>query len=73
MNFLDVIVKLKGKNISREELLTPRETGNKNIGIPFIVKDHPHLKHLDKLIQNNIKHLHVDVKVKTVFTHAPFA
>ena len=39
----------------------------------IIVTYHPHLKDLGKLIQNNIKHLHEDVKVRTVFTPAPFA
>ena len=55
------------KNVNREELLRPKERGNKNIGIPFIVTYHPHLKHLGKLIQNNIKHLYADFKVRTAF------
>ena len=61
------------KKVSREDLLRPKERGNKNIGIPFIVTYDPHLKHLGKLIQNNIKHLYADVKVRTVFPPAPFA
>ena len=43
------------KDKSREELLSPKERGNKTIGIPFIVAYHPHLKYLAILIQNNIK------------------
>ena len=31
---------------NREELLRPKERGNKNIGIPFIVTYHPQIKHL---------------------------
>ena len=61
------------KGESREELLRPKEKGNKNIVIPFIVTYHPHLKYLGKLIQNNIKHLYADVKVRSVFTSTPFA
>ena len=61
------------KNESKEELLRPKERGNKNIGIPFIVTYHPDLKNLGKLIQNNIKHLYADVKVRSVVTAAPFA
>ena len=61
------------KNVSRDDLLRPNERGNKNIGIPFIVTYHPHLKQLFKLIQNNIKHVYADVRVRTVFTPAPFA
>ena len=61
------------KNVSRKELLRPEERGKKNIGIPFIVTYHPHFKHLDKIIKNNIKHVYADVKVRTVFTPAPFA
>ena len=61
------------KNVSRKELLRPEERGKKNIGIPFIATYHPHLKHLDKIIKNNIKHIYADVKVRTVFTPAPFA
>ena len=53
--------------------MRPKERRNKNIGIPFIATYHPHLKHLGKLIQNNIKHLYADVKVRTVFTYASFA
>ena len=53
--------------------LGPKGRGNKNNGITFIVTYHPHLKHLGKLIQNNIKHLYADVKVRFVFTHVPFA
>ena len=41
------------KNVSREELLRSKERGNKNIGIPFIVTYHPHLKYLGKLIQTS--------------------
>ena len=52
--------------------MKPKERGNKNIGIPFVVTYHPHLKHLGKLIQNNIKHLYADVKVISGFTPAPF-
>ena len=61
------------KTESREELLRPKERKNKKIGIPFIVTYHPHFKHLGKLIQNNIKHFHADVKLRSVFTTAPFA
>ena len=60
------------KNENRKELLRPKERGNKSIGIPFIVKYHPHLKNLGKLIENNIKHLYAGVKVKSVFTPASF-
>ena len=61
------------KHESREEHLRPEGGGNKNTVIPLIVTYHPHLKHLGKLIQNNIKHLYADVKVRSVFTLAPFA
>ena len=60
------------KKESTGELLRRKERGNKNMGIAFIVTYHPHLKHLDKLIQNNIKHLYADVKVRSAFTPAPF-
>ena len=53
--------------------MRPNERGNKNIGVPFTVTYHPHLKHFGKLMQNNIKHLYGDVKVRMVFTPAPFA
>ena len=36
------------KNKIREKLLTPKKRGNKTIGIPFIIKYHPHLKYLGK-------------------------
>ena len=44
-----------------------------NICITFIITYHPHLKHLGKLIQNNMQHLYADVKVRTAFTPATFA
>lgn len=45
----------------------------KTIGVPFIVTCHPHLKHLDKLIQKNMRHVHADAKVRSVFTPVLFA
>ena len=38
------------KNVGREELLKPKESGNKIIGIPFNVTYHRHLTYLGKLI-----------------------
>ena len=58
---------------SREELLRPKERGNKSNDIPFIVTYHPHLKHMSKLIKYNSKHFCANVKVKSVFTPATFA
>ena len=58
--------------MSREELFRSKEKGKENISIPFIVTYHPHLKHLDKLIQNNIKYLYADARVRSVFTRASF-
>ena len=53
------------KNVIKEEFLRCKDSGKKNIGIPFIVIYHPHPKHLGKLIQKNIKRLYVDAKVRT--------
>ena len=61
-NIIDNLLKCV-KNESKEELLISKERGNKNIGIPSIVAYPPHLMHLGKLIQNNIKHLYADVKI----------
>ena len=55
------------------ELLGPQKKGNRTICILFIVTYYPHLKHLGKLIQNNIKHFYTDAKVRPTFTPAPFA
>ena len=44
------------KNVISEEFLRWKDSGKKNIGIPFIIIYHPHPKHLGKLIQKNIKH-----------------
>ena len=56
-----------------KSILKSKERGNKNVGIPFIVTYHPHLKHLGKLIEKNIKHLYANVNVRSVFTPAHFA
>ena len=61
------------KNESRVELLIPKERGNKNNDIPFIVIYHPHLKHMGKLIKYNSKHFCANVNVRSVFTPASFA
>ena len=71
-NFIENQLKhVKTKN--RVELSRPKEIGSKIVGIPFIVTHRPHLKHLGKLIHNNIKYLEAETKVRSDFTSAPFS
>lgn len=58
---------------NRVELSRPKEIGSKIVGTPFIVTHRLHLKHLGKLIHNNIKHLEAETKVISDFTSTPFS
>ena len=60
------------KEKSRKELLKPKIIDKKNVGVPFVVTDHLHLKNISKIIKKHIKHLYVDPEVRSVFTPLPF-
>ena len=57
---------------SREELLRPKGMNEKNVGIPFVVIYHQHLKNISKIIKKHIKNLYTDPDVRSVFTPLPF-
>ena len=64
------LTRVKYKN--REDLLQTNDWVSKEIGVPFLVTYHPHLNALNKIIRRNLKHLHSDQLVSSVFTPAPF-
>ena len=57
---------------NREDLLRTNDCVSKEIGVPLVVTYHPHLNALNKIIRRNLKHLHADQLVRSVFTPAPF-
>ena len=56
----------------REDLLRTNDCVSKEIGVPLVVTYHPHLNALNKIICRNLKHLHADQLVGSIFTSAPF-
>ena len=62
--------RMKGK--SREELLSAKGTERKNVGIPFVVTYHPHLKNISKIIKKHANYLQIDPEVRSLFTPLPF-
>ena len=57
---------------NREDLLRTNDCVSKEIGVPLVVTYHPHLNALKKIIRRNLKHLHANQLVRSVFTPAPF-
>ena len=45
----------------------------KEVGVPIIVTDHPHVNGANKIMRKNLKHLQADQTEKLVFTPTPFA
>ena len=62
--------RMKGK--SREELLRAKGTERQNVGIPFVVTYHPHLKNISKIIKKHANYLQIDPEVRSLFTSLPF-
>ena len=55
-----------------KDLLRTNDCVSKEIGVPLVVTYHPHLNALSKIILRNLKYLHADQLVRSVFTPAPF-
>ena len=64
------LVRVKYRN--REDLLRTNGCVSKEIGVPLVVTYHPHLNALNKISRRNLKHLHANQLMKSVFTPTPF-
>ena len=56
----------------REDLLRTNDYVSKEIGVPLVITYHPHFNPPNKIIRRNLKNIHVDQLVRSVFTPAPF-